>query len=565
MNAVKNFKHPLLFGLAHFARYASTRVIVLIGLMICQRATAGLGILLILPVMSVLGFELDGRHVISNHLYSVMTITGIPISLESLLVVFLGVIAIVTAIQYKTSTLSTRLQQGYTHALRMQVYGLIVNASWPLIASRKSSDFQHSISVLVQSAGHAIHLLLSLATALITLAVSLAISFVLSWQMTMLALATGLVAIICLWPLFKLSMQSGKQQLYSHKAIFHQVETQLANIKMIKSHAAEDRYAQIIENESDALEKQYLTMMKITARTKAVYAVTGALAASILFWLSQTWLLIPAPTLVVLVLIYSRLLPLFGQMQTNVQQLMQKSASYDSLIELISACGSAQQPRTQMQTPVLFREKICFSEVTFGYGQKTVIRNLTWVLYKGQLVLIRGQSGVGKSTLVDMLVGLVKPQIGQLLIDDEPLTEAKLLSWRSQVAYVTQDSYFFNDTIRNNLCALSSNNVSDEELWIALEIAAAKKFVEALPLKLDSRMGDRGVKLSGGEKQRIALARAIIRKPELLILDEATSALDEENERYIHEAISNLKEAMTIVVISHRTTHAFTPDQVIEL
>ena len=157
-------------------------------------------------------------------------------------------------------------------------------------------------------------------------------------------------------------------------------------------------------------------------------------------------------------------------------------------------------------------------------------------------------SGAGKSTTADLVMGLLRPDNGKITVDGVELKN--MSSWRSQIGYVAQDTFLFNDTVRNNLL-LARSDASTEELKEVIDIASAG-FVFNLPEKLDTIIGDRGVRLSGGERQRLALARALLRKPSLLILDEATSNLDNKNEKKILESIERIHGDMTVLVIAHR-------------
>jgi len=191
---------------------------------------------------------------------------------------------------------------------------------------------------------------------------------------------------------------------------------------------------------------------------------------------------------------------------------------------------------------------------TFTYGQdpaSPTLQDVTLAVGARTTTAIVGPSGAGKSTIADLLMGLVTPQAGTLAIDGQPLTPEHLQSWRSQIGYVSQDTFLFHDTVRTNLLWANAS-ATDGDIWEALTQAAAADFVRALPGGLDTVVGDRGVLLSGGERQRLSLARALLRRPQVLILDEATSSLDSENERRILGAIDRLHEQITIVAITHR-------------
>ena len=164
---------------------------------------------------------------------------------------------------------------------------------------------------------------------------------------------------------------------------------------------------------------------------------------------------------------------------------------------------------------------------------------------------IVGKSGSGKSTTADLLMGLLKPQCGKITADNSPVNETVMREWREIIGYVPQEPFLLNGTIRENFEKFVAD-VSEEEIYQALEMASAEKFVKELSNGIDTVVGDRGIKLSGGEKQRIVLARALLRRPQILVLDEATSALDSENEAKIQSAIEGLRGKLTVVVIAHR-------------
>ena len=210
------------------------------------------------------------------------------------------------------------------------------------------------------------------------------------------------------------------------------------------------------------------------------------------------------------------------------------------------------ESKTGKDENIEFRHGIRVERVSFSYdGKVPVINDLDLPIRAGQTTAIVGPSGAGKTTIADLLMGLIAPDQGRILIDETELVPERMKAWRKQIGYVPQDTFLFHDTLRTNLL-WAKPEATEEEMNRALELAAAEEFVSGLPGRLDTILGDRGVLVSGGERQRIALARALLRKPTLLILDEATSSLDSENEKRIQNAIETLHGRMTILVISHR-------------
>lgn len=199
---------------------------------------------------------------------------------------------------------------------------------------------------------------------------------------------------------------------------------------------------------------------------------------------------------------------------------------------------------------------IVLKQIDFAYNDESALfSRLNLTIPKGKITAIVGPSGSGKSTLVDILFGFQKIENGTILINNKNFDDISLDSWRKIIGYVSQDTFLFNNTIRENIL-IGKPDASDEELYEAVNNANAAAFIEDLPKGLDTIVGDRGIVLSGGQRQRIAIARAIIRNPQLFIFDEATSSLDTVSERHIQKAIDDLgaRRKKTIIIISHRLT-----------
>lgn len=230
---------------------------------------------------------------------------------------------------------------------------------------------------------------------------------------------------------------------------------------------------------------------------------------------------------------------------------------YDNLLEAQQLdLGSELIIQADSESTTSYTDKITVENVTWSYGEldKEVIKGLNIEIRKGQFVGIIGESGSGKTTLTDLLLGLFKPQQGGIFIDGKNILEIPS-EWSKIVGYVPQTIYLIDDTVRKNIAfGVYDDDIDDNKVWSALEKAQLKNMIEGLENSLNTIIGERGIRFSGGQKQRLAIARALYNEPEILILDEATSALDNETENAVMESIDALKGKTTLVVVAHRLT-----------
>ncbi len=207
---------------------------------------------------------------------------------------------------------------------------------------------------------------------------------------------------------------------------------------------------------------------------------------------------------------------------------------------------------TEGERPAEFRGKVVFEEAGFSYDPDSpAVQGISLTAEPGMTVALVGPTGAGKSTVLNLLTRFYETDRGRILLDDHPIESLSKEWLRDNTGYVTQESFLFNTTLRDNL-RLAKPDATDDEIWAALDNANASPFVRDLPEKLDTVAGERGVRFSGGEKQRLSIARALLKNPPLLLLDEATSALDNETERLVQQALENLRADRTSFVIAHR-------------
>jgi ATP-binding cassette subfamily C protein len=255
-------------------------------------------------------------------------------------------------------------------------------------------------------------------------------------------------------------------------------------------------------------------------------------------------------TVVLLALLFWRALTRVNGIQNEYQDLARVESAFWSLNEAVSRASSETELTTGGEKPVLSRD-ITFRNVAFSYGDRRVLNNICLRVPSGSFTALAGPSGAGKTTIADLVVGLIRPQEGDVYVDDLPMSDVDMRAWRSMIGYVPQETILFHDTIYANV-TLANPALTPTDAEAALKAAGAWEFVSRLPQGIHTTVGERGAKLSGGQRQRIAIARALVRKPALLVLDEVTSALDPETEAEICSTLMRLKGTMTVFAISHQ-------------
>lgn len=278
------------------------------------------------------------------------------------------------------------------------------------------------------------------------------------------------------------------------------------------------------------------------------------------------------PSLSSLAVAAFRILPALGRISSGINTvnfyLPAVQDVYDNFLEVEQYNDADQNPSgVQLQGIEGFEEKIVIKGVNWRYpnSEDYVLKNVNLEIRKGESIALIGASGAGKTTLADILLGLLIPEEGDILVDAASIYQCKG-KWGKLIGFVSQAFYITDDTIRNNIAfGIEEKKIDDAMVWKALEQAQLKEFVESLDEKLDTNVGERGVRFSGGQRQRLAIARALYESPEILVLDEATAALDNDTESAVMEAVEHLKGKITLVIIAHRLSTIRNCDKVYEV
>jgi ATP-binding cassette, subfamily C, bacterial len=518
--------------------------------------TEGIGVLLLVPLLSLSGVEVDGGALgrIAEAIAGALRGVGLSPSLPVILLCFVFIMAGRSFLQYQESRAGVALNEVFARYLRERLYAAVVRSEWKSFTKRRPADVTHVMVHEIMRSGAGGSYLVKLATQLGVAPVFLALSFVIAPAVTVIAAVCGgaLVFMLRRWNLR--ARTAGKALSNSNNVMFATLHEHLASMKLAKSFGAEElnvrRFSGVLGDAAGAM----IASAHNHNMFRALFTGGSALMLALVVFVSLEVLHVTGPTVLVVLFLFARVVPRFATVQTSYQNFLNILPAFSAAMEFITSCERDAEARSAAARTVSLSRGVRFERVGFHYDEqkeRTTVEDLDLWIPAGQTTAIVGLSGAGKSTIADLLIGLLVPSSGRILVDDDVLGPDLLPSWRSQIGYVPQDAFLFHDTIRANLL-WARPDASEADLWEALRLASAAEFVERLPLGLDAVAGDRGILVSGGERQRLAVARALLRRPRLLILDEATSSLDSWNESVIKATLASLHGSLTIVVITHR-------------
>lgn len=486
----------------------------------------------------------------------------------SLWVMLLGFVVLICLRAYLTYDLSNRQRElGLitTRKLRLQCREAIMNAEWRWLSKQSGADHTAIIIGKTDRIGSQAQLALMLLSGAATLCALFVSALFISWPLTLMAMGLGLATAIPLSALRMKNNTDGANFERAYGALSQQVQQGLDHLRGARiagaSGVLRDDYRKATDDLA-SIEQRYFR--KVT-QVQLIYQILGAVVLATIVYLGLGLLGVTLSILVPILAIFARIVPIIGRIQQGIRSWLFCKPAIEEVLNFTEEAEAMAEPSSEGVSPPTLHDALELRDLTvhFDTRKDPVLRALNFSIKAGDTVAITGPSGTGKSTLGDVISGLLEADDGQVLVDGTALKGKHRIAWRSRIAYVEQSPYIFDDSIRANL-TWGQEGVSEEQVLKALEQASAQ-FVLDLPEGLDTMTGETGRQLSGGERQRLALARALLNNPHLLILDETTSALDAENEMVIYESIKRLKKSCTIVILGHRTSLLDLADQVIDL
>ena len=475
--------------------------------------------------------------------------------------VYIGLFLVVTAffktgLSYLGSFFMIPIRTGVLRDLRKQLYEKVLRLPIGFFSEERKGD------IMARMTGDVNEVEVSIMSSLdmifknpIMIIIYLIVLFAISWQLTLFVavfLPLGAIIIGRIGRSLKKRSTLGQEQTGE---MLSQIEETLGGLRIVKAFNAEEKIGSRFAAINEKLRRTFNRINRRYALAHPISEFLGTVIVAILIWFGGVLILgdnspIEASVFMFYLVIFYSIIAPAKDLSRGVYSIQKGLASLervDKILQTENTIKDAENPRTLTS----FNDCIEYRNLSFKYQSEWVLRNINLKIAKGTTVALVGQSGSGKSTMVDLLPRFYDPQDGEVLLDGVNLKDLRVFDVRSQMGNVNQEAILFNDTFFNNI-AFGVDSATMEQVIEAAKIANAHDFITATSDGYETSIGDRGSKLSGGQRQRISIARAILKNPPILILDEATSALDTESEKMVQEALENLMKNRTTLVVAHR-------------
>lgn len=391
-----------------------------------------------------------------------------------------------------------------------------------------------------------------------------------SFKLTIVTIILAAIIAFALSTHIKKLSKIGHKHVESSREFTSTLHETISGIEVIKSFTKENFQSEKLKGKIEKTAKYRLQYMFSEYMVNILTEALGVIAIGVLFLIAITSskmdYRLMLTQLLPFIYILARMLPLIKLINHSRGAISARWPAFKAVYDIMSL-----ENKPLIKDGIIpytgLKQGIEFNSVNFSYntGEKEALRDVSFNIPKGKTTALVGKSGAGKSTVINLLLRFYDTQDGSILIDGKPIEDFVIESYRKNIGIVSQDTFIFNDTVKNNIAFGALDTPDDATIIEAAIRAGADEFIKELPNGYNSMLGERGVRLSGGQRQRISIARAILKNPEILILDEATSSLDTNTEQLIHKAITELSMNRTVVIIAHRLSTIKNADQIIVL
>lgn len=527
--------------------------------------SGGVGIGAVIPLFSVFtGQSLGGADIITKTIEKFFHFFHLPFTLSYLTALIAFLFIFKGLVQFFAKYVNGKTMAEYEERLRSDLFNKTLNSSWPFLLNQKTGFLERILMNDILVSAKAITILTSIILLGTSLIMYAFIAFNISAVITLLTIALGAMLFFIFKPLYHKSRKIARDLANTEKITVHHLNESVQSSKAIKISGVENQVEEKIKGYFEKLKNMRIRAAFYASSVGPAFEPVSLIFIVVLFVFyhrSPGFNLVSFAAVIYLV---QKMFSFIELSQGNIQQLGDMIPYLQSVIDYRGLASSNKEIAGGLLA-FNFNKELVFDNVEFSYeNREAVLSSLNFTIKKGEMIGLIGSSGAGKTTVADLLLRLFRPNSGKILFDGVNAEEIDMKKWRGKIGYVSQDVFLLNDTIENNI-RFFDGSVSKENIIKAVQTANAYDFIKNLPDGLDTIIGERGVKLSAGQRQRIALARVLARDPEILILDEATSALDNESELSVQKAIEGLKGKVTVLAIAHRLSTVMNSDRLLVL
>lgn len=460
---------------------------------------------------------------------------------------------------------TTRITADYAKNIRSELFKATLESDWSSLSRQKVGYLEQVLTTNVNNSAALLSYVGGLILVVSNFIVYSVVAINISFPIAMLTLVLGACVFLLFKPLFYRNRVTSAETVEKYKKLAHYVNENIIGIKTIKSMFVESPVVQKARDYFERMKELDITVESLKILTNASLQPIGMIfIVGIFAFFYKTADTFDFSSFAVIIYAINKI---FGNIQIAQAQMHTMSSQVPHMMSVLSFKEYVLQHKEKDSGTrhFGFNNALELQNVSFHYDEnEPTLSSVSFSVKEGEMVGLIGPSGAGKTTLVDILLRLLRPKKGRVLIDGENIEEIYLGEWRKNIGYVSQDIFLINDTIANNI-TFYDESISREGMIDAAVTANIHEFIETLPEGYDTVVGERGTRLSGGQRQRIVLARVLARRPRILILDEATSALDNESEALIQKAIEKLKGTTTVIVIAHRLSTVMISDKLVVL
>jgi len=529
------------------------RVLLLLGLMIATAFSEAFGITLFLPFLAQMEVARAGEDAMSRLIARMFGAAGVEQSATSVMLIIIAVFLAKGCLAFSVMVYQAYINSRLFQSLRMTLAGALASTDYQFALQRNTGYFTNVMTLEVARAVTFFSIYLTVLSYLINLTVFLGISFLVNSRFTTIAIVFGAVV------LFGFGFIAGQARRYSRRISAENARVQtlvIETVQAFKYLASTAGFGPLLRRLAVANQGLVGLELRMNAVSSVIHGFSESIVITGMMALVYYEVVFSgramSSILVPIMLFYRSMMAITG-VQKNWQNLSTSTGSIETVLGAITDLELHRETHGVQPFSTL-TQGIELRNVSFAYAERPILRNLNLRIPSHAIVGIVGESGVGKSTLVDLITGTIKPTSGAVLVDGMDLRQIDPAAWRRRIGYVTQDGVLFDDTVAQNisLWTLDEEGRAMAGVEQSARNARCETFIAAQPEGYGALIGDRGVRLSGGQRQRLSIARELYKRPDLLILDEATSALDTELERDIQGSIDALQGVATVIIIAHR-------------